>query len=76
MLEWDRRECEFKGMNQPRFVADVDYIKNYFDTEFQPYIDKLGNCELVLLPGIHCIYDQRPDETAEIIRGFLDRIEE
>ena len=76
MLEWDKRECEFKGMNQPRFVADVDYIKNYFDTEFQPYIDKLGNCELVLLPGIHCIYDQRPDDVAEIISDFLDRIEE
>lgn len=76
MLEWDKRECEFKGMEQPRFTADVDYIKDYFDTEFQPYIDKLGNCELVLLPGIHCIYDQRPDEVADIIRDFLDRIEE
>ena len=76
MLEWDKRECEFKGMKQPKFVADVDYIKNYFDTEFQPYIDKLGNCELVLLPGIHCIYDQRPDDVAEIISDFLDRIEE
>ena len=76
MLEWDKRECEFKGMEQPRFTADVDYIKNYFDTEFQPYIDKLGNCELVLLPGIHCIYDQRPDDVAEIIGSFLDRIEE
>lgn len=76
MLEWDKRECEFKGMEQPRFTADVDYIKDYFDAEFQPYIDKLGNCELALLPGIHCIYDQRPDDVADIIGDFLDRIEE
>ena len=89
MLEWDKRECEFKGMNQPRFVADVDYIKKFpesgydmdmlqklRDTELQPYLDKMGNCELVLLPGIHCIYDQRPDDVAEIISDFLERIEE
>ncbi|MCR5168032.1 MAG: alpha/beta hydrolase [Oscillospiraceae bacterium] len=75
MLEWDKRECEFKGMKQPRFVADADYIKNYLDTEFKPYIDKLGNCELVLLPGIHCIYDQRPDDVARIIKDFIDRLD-
>lgn len=78
MLAWDKRECEFTGRKQPVFSEagyDMEMLQKLRDTELQPYLDKIGNCELVLLPGIHCIYDQRPDETAEIIRDFLDRIE-
>ena len=79
MLAWDKRECEFTGRKQPEFPEigyDMDLRKKYRETELQPYLDKMGNCELVLLPGIHCIYDQRPDDVADIIRNFLDRIEE
>lgn len=46
-----------------------------YESELQPYLDKIGNCELVLLPGIHCIYDRRPDDVADIIRDFLERTE-
>ena len=79
MLEWDKRECEFVGRKQPAFPEkgyDMDAVKSCRDAELQPYLDKMGNCELVLLPGIHCIYDQRPDDVADIIREFLERIEE
>lgn len=78
MLAWDKQECEFTGREQPKVsqaMYDMDFVKNLRDTKLQPYLDKLGNCELVLLPGIHCIYDQRPDDVADIIRDFLDRIE-
>lgn len=79
MLAWDKQECEFMGRKQPKFPKsgyDMDSLQKLRDTELQPYLDKMGNCELVLLPGIHCIYDQRPDDVAEIIGDFLDRIEE
>lgn len=79
MLAWDKQECEFTGRKQPKFSEkgyDMDLLKQMRDTELQPYLDKMGNCELVLLPGIHCIYDQRPDDVAEIISDFLERIEE
>ncbi|MBR5320452.1 MAG: hypothetical protein IKU41_01265, partial [Clostridia bacterium] len=56
-------------------MYDMALMKKMRDTRLQPYLDKMGNCELVLLPGIHCIYDQRPDDVADIIRDFLDRIE-
>ena len=36
-----------------------------------PYIDNLGNTELVYLPGDHCIFMQKPVELANIIRDFL-----
>lgn len=79
MLEWDKQECEFTGRKQPEFSEkgyDMDLRKKLRETELQPYLDKMGNCELVMLPGIHCIYDQRPDDVADIIRDFLDRIDE
>ena len=79
MLAWDKQECEFTGRKQPKFPEsgyDMDMLQKLRDTELQPYLDKMGNCELVLLPGIHCIYDQRPDDVAEIISDFLERIEE
>ena len=79
MLAWDKQECEFTGRKQPKFPKagyDMDYLQKLRDTELQPYLDKMGNCELVLLPGIHCIYDQRPEDVADIIRDFLDRIDE
>lgn len=79
MLAWDRQDCAFTGRKQPpvsESMYDMDYPKKLRDTVLQPYLDKMGNCRLVLLPGIHCIYDQRPDDVAEIIRDFLDRIEE
>ena len=78
MIAWDKKECEFAGKEQPRVsktMYDMDAVKKSRETELQPYLDKLGNCELVLLPGIHCIYDQRPDDVAVVIRYFLDRIE-
>lgn len=78
MLAWDKKECEFVGKKQPKVsevMYDMELIKKVRDTELQPYLDKMGNCELVLLPGIHCIYDQRPKDVAGIIRDFLDRIE-
>ncbi len=79
MLAWDKQECEFTGREQPKFPEsgyDMEALQKLRDTELQPYLDKMGNCELVLLPGIHCIYDQRPEDVAEKIRDFLDRTEE
>lgn len=78
MLEWDKRECEFTGRKQPEFSEtgyDIDLRKKYRETELLPYLEKMGNCELVMLPGIHCIYDQRPDDVARIIKDFIDRLD-
>lgn len=66
------------GRKQPavsEVMYDMELLQNLRDTELQPYFDKMGNCELVLLQGIHCIYDRRPDDVAGIISGFLDKTE-
>ena len=36
-----------------------------------PYIDLLGNTEIILLSGDHYIFEQKPDELAKIIKGFI-----
>ena len=40
-----------------------------------PYLDKLGNADMVLLPGDHYIFNQKPDELREIIKNFVDTLE-
>ena len=39
-----------------------------------PYLEKMGNCDLVMLPGVHLIYEQRPVECAKAIGDLLQRI--
>ncbi len=36
-----------------------------------PYLEKLGNCELISLPGDHLIYEQKPEKCSQIIKTFL-----
>ena len=43
-------------------------------TIIQPYLDKMGSCRIVLLPGEHMIYMQKPDACGTIIRDFLDTL--
>ena len=55
--------------------SDTD--QKYIDAReniLKPYLAKMGNCDLVLLPGIHLIYEQRPVECAKIIEDLLKRI--
>lgn len=39
-----------------------------------PYIEKLGNTELIYLPGDHYIFQQKPDELSKIINNFIEKL--
>lgn len=43
-------------------------------TILAPYADKMGACRIVLLPGIHAIYEQKPDACGRIVKDFLDAL--
>lgn len=43
--------------------------------KFEPYIEKLGNCEVVELPGHHIIYLDKPDECNGIVKKFIDSLD-
>ena len=40
-------------------------------TILSPYANKMGNCRIVLLPGIHAIYEQKPDACGKLVKDFL-----
>ena len=41
----------------------------------EPYAEKLGSCKLIYLAGDHFIFNQRTDECADIIKGFIAELE-
>lgn len=60
---------------ESRRMALDDYLeigRDYKERILLPYLEKLGNCDLVNLPGDHLIYEQKPDECGQIIRDFID----
>lgn len=74
----DRRERKAelpKTQEKRRQMALEDYLeigRDYKERVLLPYFEKLGNCELVNLPGDHLIYEQKPGECGQIIRDFID----
>ncbi len=54
------------------YLSDCEDVREKY---VKPYAEKIGNCRVVLLPGDHLIYAQKPDECARIIQDFLDEIE-
>ena len=71
----DRKELKAelpKTQEERRQMALEDYLeigRDYKERVLLPYLEKLGNCELVSLPGDHMIYEQKPDECGQIIRN-------
>jgi len=41
----------------------------------EPYYEKLGNCKVVELPGDHVIFLDKPEKCSEIIKGFIDGLD-
>ena len=78
----DRKERKAqlpKSQEERRKMALEDYLeigRDYKERILLPYLEKLGNCELVNLPGDHLIYEQKPDECGQIIRDFIDNLDQ
>ena len=70
----------FSGSEEERienaYEVYLDERKYVREEILQPYFEKLGNCEMTLLPGEHLIYQQKPDECSMIIKNFLEKLDE
>ena len=55
-----------------RYLA---FCKKMREGTLSAYADHSGNCEIVCLPGDHCIYEQKPDECGKLINDFLDQLD-
>lgn len=79
--KWVNRQIEknhLDGAPRPEEFADgetLDNILKQFEEArrdiIYPYAEKMGNCKVVLLPGDHMIFEQKPAECAEIIQNFI-----
>ncbi|MCH5270340.1 MAG: alpha/beta hydrolase [Lachnospiraceae bacterium] len=83
---WINRQIEKNDIDaEPRpteYDDDDEKLKEVLDSYEQirqeiiyPYAEKMGNCKVVCLGGDHMIYEQKPNECAEIIAAFLSELE-
>ena len=59
------------GVTEEKLQEQVEKMEKLRQDIIYPYAEKMGNCEVVLLGGDHCIYEQRPDECGRIINDFI-----
>lgn len=69
----------FEGSDEERrkkaYELEMAEIEEYKKEKIQPYVEKLGNCKIVNLPGGHFIHLEKPKECAEIITDFIDSLD-
>lgn len=78
-IEWFNSTMKNSGLNKTEYSDEdadrtIQNCTKYIDEVIMPYLDMLGNCGFARLAGSHMIYEQKPDECAEIIREFIDRL--
>lgn len=49
----------------------IDNGTKWREENTMPYIESLGNCQYVGIPGDHLIYQQKPEEVAKAVKEFL-----
>lgn len=78
-VEWSDSIMKKSGLQKIGYSDEdadrtIQNCTKYIDEVIMPYLDRLGNCEFTRLAGSHMIYEQKPDECAEIIRDFIERL--
>lgn len=83
-IEWVNEQIEInnlpKGPKETDFTDDeiekiLSRAKEMQEEILAPYLEKLGNVELVYLGGDHMIYEQKPVECGRIIKEFIDGLD-
>lgn len=76
-INWINDRQEELGEDKIKMPSD-EIIETYIDEFIKweeekiiPYINLLGNTELILLPGNHLIFQEKPEELSKIIRDFI-----
>lgn len=81
--QWLNGQITKNHVDQPLLRTDFDdetaekilnRMAELRQTILSPYADKMGNCRIVLLPGIHAIYEQKPDACGKLILDFISAL--
>lgn len=84
--EWINRQIEFNDLDIPKrptnYTADnpeaqeiLAELEAMRQNIIYPYAEKMGNCEVICIPGEHLIYLQKPDECGSLIADFVNEIQ-
>lgn len=65
----------FAVPNDDRINEIINESIKWENEKIKPYTDLMGNTKIVLLPGDHMIFEQRPNELAKIIIDFINGLE-
>ncbi|MBR1529573.1 MAG: alpha/beta hydrolase [Oscillospiraceae bacterium] len=69
---------DFEGSPEERrkkaYEMEWELTQEYKKEKIQPFVEKLGNCQIADLPGSHFIHWEKPEECGEIIRDFLNNL--
>jgi len=79
-VKWMNIQRVNKGMKEINYdrsliPVTIEKSKEVRESTIIPYVEKMGNCEMVLLAGDHFIFDQRPEECTGIIEEFLGKLD-
>lgn len=64
-------EDKFEIPNNETIKKMIDQFINWEEEKIMPYINSLGNTEIVLLPGDHLIFLEKPEKLSKIISDFI-----
>ncbi|MGN0400791.1 MAG: alpha/beta hydrolase [Acetatifactor sp.] len=82
-LEWfgrlkEKNHFEITSLTEisdEKFQEQIDEFEKFRQDIIYPYAEKMGNCKVVLLPGDHAIYEQKPEECGKIVKEFIDGLD-
>lgn len=81
-LKWISNRKKELGFETISYMPSIDKLNKFIEENIKwenenlkPYTDLLGNTEIVLLSGDHYIFEQKPDELANIIKEFINKID-
>lgn len=81
-LKWISNRKKELGLETITYMPSTDKLNQFIEEnikweneKLKPYTDLLGNTEIVLLSGDHYIFEQKPDELANIIKEFINKLD-
>lgn len=67
-------QVEEESTTDAQLQKALESNENWRKTKVIPYIEKLGNTKLILLPGNHQIFEEKPRELNTIIKEFMKEL--
>ena len=50
-------------------------FQDFWQANYVPYIESLGNCEIIAIPSGHLTYQNCPDEVGEVLSDLIEKVE-